>query len=303
MFHGWIHDFMAGLMDMGPEIATEEGKVRAEKGKASTAALEQYLAELIEQFVRKPGEGMLSKMVHDDGPDGPMAPADVANNAILLLVAGHDSTVNTIAHCVIDRAAKPRIHRASAPPAGADPRRHRGGRCASSRRFSSFPAGPPWPTSKSGGRSSRRVRPVFLMYGAANRDPSRFPNPSKFDPERRGQRALRLGQRHPHLLRRSARAAGGEPRVRDLPSPRGEPAAGRRPAAVPAEQCLPRTETPVDRLRPDQRLKGQTMKAFQFVEAQKPAELREVPVPEPGPGSGTGQDWGRWRLPLRPAHT
>jgi alcohol dehydrogenase, propanol-preferring len=26
------------------------------------------------------------------------------------------------------------------------------------------------------------------------------------------------------------------------------------------------------------------MQAFQFVEAQKPAELREVPVPEPGPG-------------------
>ncbi len=26
------------------------------------------------------------------------------------------------------------------------------------------------------------------------------------------------------------------------------------------------------------------MKAFQFVESQKPAELREVPVPEPGPG-------------------
>ena len=26
------------------------------------------------------------------------------------------------------------------------------------------------------------------------------------------------------------------------------------------------------------------MKAFQFVEWQKPGELREVPVPEPGPG-------------------
>ena len=26
------------------------------------------------------------------------------------------------------------------------------------------------------------------------------------------------------------------------------------------------------------------MRAFQFVEAQKPPELREVPVPEPGPG-------------------
>jgi cytochrome P450 len=41
-FHAWIHDFMAGLMDMGPEAATQEGKARAEKGKLSTAALAQY---------------------------------------------------------------------------------------------------------------------------------------------------------------------------------------------------------------------------------------------------------------------
>jgi fatty acid omega-hydroxylase len=38
-FHAWIHDGMAGLMDMGPEAASEEGKARAEKGRASMAAL------------------------------------------------------------------------------------------------------------------------------------------------------------------------------------------------------------------------------------------------------------------------
>src|SRR5271168_2415924 len=31
-------------------------------------------------------------------------------------------------------------------------------------------------------------------------------------------------------------------------------------------------------------IKGTTMQAFQFVESQKPAELREVPIPTPGPG-------------------
>src|SRR5262245_63604227 len=100
-FHGWIADFMAGLLGIGPEIATEEGKARAEKGKASTAALAQYMAELIERFIREPGESLLSKLVNDDGPDGPMSPRDAASNALLLLVAGHDSTVNTIAHCAL----------------------------------------------------------------------------------------------------------------------------------------------------------------------------------------------------------
>ena len=36
----------------------------------------QYLAELIEGFAKKPGDSMLSKMVHDDGPDGRMSPSE-----------------------------------------------------------------------------------------------------------------------------------------------------------------------------------------------------------------------------------
>ena len=184
MFHGWIHDFMAGLMDMGPEIATEEGKVRAEKGKASTAALKQYLAELTEQFVRKPGEGILSKMLHDDGPDGPMAPADVANNAILLLVAGHDSTVNTIAHCVLTVLRNPGSiellrRRPGLIPAAIEEVL----RVESAVQF--FPTRSALADIEIGGTVIPKGSAVFLLYGAANRDPSRFPNPSKFDPERR----------------------------------------------------------------------------------------------------------------------
>ena len=33
-FHGWIADVLAGI-DFGPEAATEEGKRRAEKGRAA----------------------------------------------------------------------------------------------------------------------------------------------------------------------------------------------------------------------------------------------------------------------------
>ena len=34
---------------------------------------------------------------------------------------------------------------------------------------------------------------VILLYGAANRDPNRFPNPSKFDPERQDNQHLGWG--------------------------------------------------------------------------------------------------------------
>jgi cytochrome P450 len=182
-FHDWIHDFMAGLMDMGPEAATEEGKARAEKGKASTAALMQYLADLIKRFLREPGESMLSKMVNDDGPDGRMSPEEASSNAFLLLVAGHDSTVNTIAHCVLTVLRN---------PGSVELLRRRPGlipgaleevlRVESAVQF--FPSRSALADIEIAGTVIPKGSAVFLMYGAANRDPSRFPNPNKFDPER-----------------------------------------------------------------------------------------------------------------------
>ena len=103
---------MAGVMDVGPEAATEEGKARGEKGRAGMAALAQYLAELIQGYIESPARACSPRWCNDDGPDGPMAPREAVANASLLLVAGHDSTVNTISHCVLTRAAEPRVLRA-----------------------------------------------------------------------------------------------------------------------------------------------------------------------------------------------
>jgi fatty acid omega-hydroxylase len=183
-FHGWIHDFMAGLMDMGPEMATEEGKARAAKGKESAAALVQYLTALIERFVREPGESMLSKMVNDNGPDGPMAPKDAVSNASLLLVAGHDSTVNTIAHCVLTLLRNP----GSLELLRGRPELIPGAieevlRVESAVQF--FPSRSALADIEIAGTVIPKGSAVFLMYGAANRDPRRFPNPNQFDPGRR----------------------------------------------------------------------------------------------------------------------
>jgi cytochrome P450 len=182
-FHGWIFDFMAGL-DLGPEAATEEGKVRAEKGKASIAALGQYLHGLIEGYVRKPGEGLLSKLVNDDGPDGPMEPKEAAANAILLLIAGHDSTVNTISHCVLTLLRNPgSIELLRSRPGLIPGAIEEVLRVESAVQF--FPSRSATADIEVAGTVIPKGSAVFLMYGAANRDPSRFPSPDKFDPERR----------------------------------------------------------------------------------------------------------------------
>lgn len=106
LFHGWIAEMMAGL-DLGPEAATKEGQRRAEKGRASKMELSKYIIGLIESAQKTPNDGMISKMVHDDGPDGRMSPSELVANTMLLLIAGHDSTVNLISHCVLTLLRNP----------------------------------------------------------------------------------------------------------------------------------------------------------------------------------------------------
>ena len=106
MFHALIFDELAGV-DFSPEAATEEGQARAAKGREAAAKLMQYLRELIDRYAREPGEGLISRLLHDDGPDGPMSPEEAVPNTSLMFIAGHDSTVNTIAHCVLTALRNP----------------------------------------------------------------------------------------------------------------------------------------------------------------------------------------------------
>lgn len=191
MFHAWIFDFMAGL-DLGPEATTEEGQARAAKGKQSTAELSQYLADLIEGYLTTPGEGLLSKLVNDDGPDGPMAPAEAASNAVLLLIAGHDSTVNTIAHCVLTLLRHPESidllrNRPELIPCAIEEVQ----RLQSAVQF--FPSRSATADIEVGGTVIPAGSVVHLMYGAANRDPEMFPDPATFDPRRRNNQHFGWG--------------------------------------------------------------------------------------------------------------
>ncbi|TQR86729.1 cytochrome P450 [Mycobacterium hodleri] len=191
MFHAWIFDFMAGL-DLGPEATTEEGQARAAKGKQSTAELSQYLADLIQGYLTAPGEGLLSKLVNDDGPDGPMAPAEAASNAVLLLIAGHDSTVNTIAHCVLMLLRNPESidllrNRPELIPRAIEEVQ----RLQSAVQF--FPSRSATADIEVGGTVIPAGSVVHLMYGAANRDPEMFPDPARFDPLRRNNQHFGWG--------------------------------------------------------------------------------------------------------------
>jgi len=192
-FHAWIADAMAGIFDLGPEIETEEGQARRAKGVEAGQELKKYIIGLVERVAKSPCPGMISQLVHDDGPDGPMSPSEIVNNTILLFVAGHDSTVNLISHCVLTVLRNPgSIELLCSRPNLIPGAIEEVLRLQSSVQF--FPSRSALADIEIAGTTIPKGSPIFLMYGAANRDPRRFPDPNTFDPERQDNEHVGWGR-------------------------------------------------------------------------------------------------------------
>jgi cytochrome P450 len=88
-FHAWVE---AGIESLNPNASPEQ----QQKVAQAVADLGGYLTELIETHRRAPGNDLLSAMATDDGPDGRMTQDELLSTAKLLLVAGHETTVNLI---------------------------------------------------------------------------------------------------------------------------------------------------------------------------------------------------------------
>jgi cytochrome P450 len=191
-FHPWIFDFMQGA-DVGPEAHTEEGRERAAKAAAGVAKLKNHIAELAEAYAREPGQGLISDLLHDtDGPDGPMSVEETVPNAMLLLFAGHDSTVNTMSHCVLTLLRNPGAWDLLAGNPELIPRMiEEVQRLQSAVQF--FPTFSATTDVEIAGTTIKAGSAVHLMYGAANRDPRRFPDPDRFDLHRENREHLGWG--------------------------------------------------------------------------------------------------------------
>ncbi|BAX90981.1 cytochrome P450 [Mycobacterium shigaense] len=182
-FHAWLADITAGVFDLGPDIHTEEGQARRAKGEAADAELNAYIAGLAEKAVKSPGNGMISQLVHYDGPDGRMSPSAIVNNTILLFFAGHDSTVNLISHCVLTALRNPwSIELLRSRPELIPGAVEEVLRLQSSVQF--FPTRSALADIDIAGTTIPKGAPIYLIYAAANRDPRRFADPDTFDPQR-----------------------------------------------------------------------------------------------------------------------
>ena len=190
-FHGWVMDFMQGA-DVGPEADTEQGRAAAAKAAASMTELGVWVHDLVERLSREPGPGMLSAALHDDGPDGPVSKEVAESNALLLMIAGHDSTVNTISNCIMTLLRNPGSWDLVAGNRDLIPRTvEEVQRLQGSVQF--FPSR--WATAdiEIAGTRIPAGSAVFLVWAAADRDPRRFLDPDRFDPMRADNEHLGFG--------------------------------------------------------------------------------------------------------------
>lgn len=191
-FHAWIEAALDGL-DLGPEATSEEQQRLAQKSIGEVNEFRQYLADLLDRYAEQPGPGMLSAMVHDDGPEGRMSQGSLISNAVLLLFAGHETTVNLIAHSVLTLLRHPdALEKLRRRPELIVPGVDELLRFESSVQF--------WHTRTAledieiADTTIPKGAPIFLVYGSANRDPERFENPDELDLERPDNEHLGFSQ-------------------------------------------------------------------------------------------------------------
>jgi cytochrome P450 len=183
-FHVWADTIVK-------TAAAHTGEARAEREEA-TRALNAYMAELVRRRRESPADDMLSRMATDTGPEGRMEDPYLIATAVLLLIAGHETTVNLIANGVLTLLRQPAI---------LDRLRHApelvAGTVEELLRYEP-------PVQFLQGRTTLaeialagvtipKGALVTLALAAGNRDPARFPDPDRFDPARADNAHLGFG--------------------------------------------------------------------------------------------------------------
>jgi len=155
-------------------------------------SIQSFLAELVEQRIASPGEDLLSRVVTQHVQPGNLSTAQLVGFAELLLTAGFDTTHNTIALGVVTLLQNPDQLALLRQDPG-----HVNGAVEEMLRYLTPPhLGRHRVATRDveiDGHLFRAGEGVVVALNQANRDPSVFPNPDRFDITRTGQPHLAFG--------------------------------------------------------------------------------------------------------------
>lgn len=187
-FHVWA-DTLAASLDPDPDADPEE---RLKTTHDARMELGMYLAGLIEERRKNPGDDMLSQLATSGGPDGAMSTMELLSTAALLLIAGHETTVNLITNGMLTLLRNPDVLRQLRETPGlAVPL------VEELLRFEPpvqlLPQRTPLADIEVGGVTIPKGSSMWLILASGNRDPQRFADPDRFDPYRKDVQHLGLG--------------------------------------------------------------------------------------------------------------
>ena len=177
-FRVWADAVIEAVDPTTGDVAT-----RKRRRDLAFADLGRYLGELADARRDHPGDDMLSELATDNGPQGRLSRDELMTNAALLLIAGHETTVNLITNGMLTLLRHPDVwQRLRRQPDLANRLVEELLRYEPPVHFLSSRtaldqidiAG----TTIPGGAS------IILVLAAGSRDPDHVPDPDRFEPDR-----------------------------------------------------------------------------------------------------------------------
>jgi cytochrome P450 len=166
----------------------------AEKRREASATASQYISQLLAEKQAHPGNDLLSALIRTRDEDGDRLSADELMGTVwLLLVAGHETTVNLISNGVLallrhpDQLAALRAEPSLMANAVEEMLRYDGPVETPTYRFTTEPVEIGGTLIPGGGEL------VLVALADADRDPDRFPGPDRFDIRRDAHGHLAFG--------------------------------------------------------------------------------------------------------------
>ncbi|MYU14688.1 cytochrome P450 [Streptomyces sp. SID8361] len=181
-FHGWA-DTVATAIE--PPVGTpEEQQAHWRAVREARRRLATYLSGLIDQRRRAPREDMISALTMDRGADeSPMSLPEMLSNLTLLLIAGHETTVNLITNGMLTLLRHPdALKQLREDPDLIFPL------VEELLRFEPpvqlLPERTTLDDIEIAGTTIPKGASLWLVPASGNRDPQRFPEPDRFIPDR-----------------------------------------------------------------------------------------------------------------------
>ncbi|MFC9699954.1 cytochrome P450 [Streptomyces sp. NPDC056943] len=159
---------------------------------AASHSMADYMTGLLADKRRDPGSSLLDRLIAARDGDDRLSEEELVSLAVLLLVAGHETTTNALGNALLALLQHPaaldrlRTNPGDLPAALDELLRFDSAVSTATFRFTTEAV-------ELGGTDIPAGVPVLVALGAANRDPERFPEPDRLDLDRNAAAHLAFG--------------------------------------------------------------------------------------------------------------